>query len=266
MKAEHRRLLAISPPSTQSDSTLSDSKLSDSTPSQSSCVSSRETMVKVSPSPSYASSSTPATSATNGYSSSVSPRASSESASGASPWASSESLLVSEQGESRAELSGSLSPIYEFVVDTSGEGGVAHGASSRKRGGKGVGLDGLADGQPLDMPLRVKVPGAPAASDKEAAERMRTVGGLAQRLFEDLAKWRKCNRRLSRDRRVEGPIARVRERRRSAGFKRGGLGSGFSEEALEPSPPHPAHTHTVLFKPPGARSGHARRRGRPPKR
>ena len=213
-KVEHRRLLAIPPPSTQSDSTLSDSKLSDSTPSQSSLTSSLQTLpLKVSPSPSYASSSaTPATSATNGSSSSASPRASSE------------SLPVSEQGESRAEPSESLSPVYEFVADTNGEGGVAQGTSSGERGGEGGGLGGSAGWQPGDMPwrgdmpLRVKVPGAPAASEEEAAERMRILGGLAQRLFEDLAKWRKVTRRLSRDRQVERPIARARERYRSAGF------------------------------------------------
>ena len=92
---------------------------------------------------------------------------------------------------------------------------MAQGASSRERGGQGGGLGGSAGWQPVDMPPRVKVPGAPAASDEEAAERMRTLGGLAQRLFEDLAKWRKCNRRLSRDRHVERPIARARERPRA---------------------------------------------------
>ena len=234
-EAEYYRLLAIPLPGTQSDSKLSHSTLSDSTPSDSklsdsklsneptSLASSGETMVKVSPSSSYASDSTPETAAANGSSSSGSPRA-------------------SDLGESRADSSESLPPVFAFGAGTD------TGASSGERGDTVEPSGGVAGSQQRGISPRMKTSGAPAASEEEAARRMRTLSALAQQLFEQLAKWRKCNRRLSRDRRVERPIARPRERCCSAGLKRrGGGGVGRSH-----TPSLHAHTHAVLFKPPGA--------------
>ena len=224
-KAEHRRLLAISLPGTQSDSKLSDSKLSDSTLSHStlsgsklsdsklsneptSLASAGEAMVKVSPNSSYASDSTPSTYAANGSSGSGSPRA-------------------SDLGESRADSSESQPPVFQFAAGTD------TGASSRERGDTAEPSGGVAGSQQREISLRMKTSGAPAASEEEAARRMRTLSALAQQLFEQLAKWRKCNRRLSRDRRVERPIARPRGRCCSTGLKRKG-GGGRSHTPSTP--------------------------------
>ena len=224
-KAEHRRLLAISLPGTQSDSKLSDSKLSDSTLSDStlsgsklsdsklsneptSLASAGEAMVKVSPNSSYASDSTPSTYAANGSSGSGSPRA-------------------SDLGESRADSSESQPPVFQFAAGTD------TGASSRERGDTAEPSGGVAGSQQREISLRMKTSGAPAASEEEAARRMRTLSALAQQLFEQLAKWRKCNRRLSRDRRVERPIARPRGRCCSTGLKRKG-GGGRSHTPSTP--------------------------------
>ena len=153
---------------------------------------------KVSPSTSEAAYADSATSATNGSASSSSP--------------SSESLLVSELGESLAEPIGPLPPIVGMITDADGERVMVQDTPSGEHEATFAGWQLANYGA---MPLRLKVPAAPAASEKEAAERMRALGSLAQQLFKELTKWRTRTRRLSRAR-PERPIARPRKRRCSA--------------------------------------------------
>ena len=172
--------------------------------------------------------------------------------SSASPQASSESLPETELDEYLDELSGALPPFDELFSDTDGKWEVTQSTSEEERVAEGIGLDAFMGWQLADngaMLPRVMVPAAPAASDEEAAERMHTLGGLAQHLFEELARWRRCTLRLSRDRHLQRRIARPRKRRRSAGLKSDEV-QGSDERAPSQAPSPPPHPPTPFQTPP----------------